>query len=156
LILRKDDAIDPIIKRCNIDRNFLFKEVGSETVRKGESLIYQLTLVNTDAITKTLTVRDVVPAQFAFKAMLLGAQPTRNGNTLTWSDVAVPPRTGAGPGETVLRFSVDTISDARNKEKLVNTGEIVPANAAIDTSFASAEVEFRTPPVLYLPLLGRR
>jgi uncharacterized repeat protein (TIGR01451 family) len=156
LILRKDDALDPIIKLCEIDKNYLFKEVSAEEVRKGEDLIYQITLLNSSASASSVSVRDVLPSIFQYQSMLVGPAPTATGNTLTWSNVNVPARTASGPGQISLRFSVRAMRDAASKQVIVNRGELVPANAAFDLTFASASVVFRTPPTIYMPVAFKK
>ncbi|MCS6773281.1 MAG: alpha-amylase family glycosyl hydrolase [Thermoflexales bacterium] len=94
------------------------KEVTPTTVRMGERVTYTITLSNTGSATVTAQVTDTLP----LSTTLISATPgyVQSGQTLSWSNVSVPPG-----GSAVLTITVQVGSGALpNGYALTNTVEV--------------------------------
>jgi uncharacterized repeat protein (TIGR01451 family) len=160
-ILKKDDVLDPIIKRCPVDGAHLLKDANKSIVRNGDDLVYQLTLLNGTDAAYTVSLRDPLPEVFDYMETLAGPQPTVNGRELSWASVTVPAATASGPGSRVLRFKVRTNDSGADRNAYVNEARLLGSatssngDVPVDVSLASIAAEFQVPPRVLLPFVPR-
>jgi uncharacterized repeat protein (TIGR01451 family) len=151
-ILNKDDALNPIIKRCAQSSAQLLKDAHAEEIGPGEPIIYQITLVNALSQTVMTTLRDVLPAGLTYSSTLIGPAPSVNGQALTWSTLTILPATGDGPGIFVVRFVARAANGVTGV--IINRGDHLGSNQPVNTNYASVAVRLGNPFVL-LPLVRR-
>jgi len=86
---------------------------SGSVVQRGDQIDYTITLTNTGlGAAGAQTVTDTLPANVTVvPGSISPAAVSNDGSTITWS-VGVPAATQAGPGKTVLKYSVTVDADA--------------------------------------------
>lgn len=156
----KDGVLDPTIRMCP-PQPAMAKMADRERVSLGEEFVYQISIVNTETSELTVSIEDQLPPNLTFVAPMGDtANPTQDGNRLTWNDLRVPKaETNEDeqlvPGVRLLRFRVRAVD---GEEDEIVTNKVVVLNsspASLDTSLDTAEVRFTKGSFVYLPLIQR-
>jgi uncharacterized repeat protein (TIGR01451 family) len=151
LIPHKDGANDVTVSVCPTDtsRGAISKEVYKSSIRVGDEVVYQISLVNPTGTDISTTVTDQLPANISFVAMVPGkGSPPSPTNPLTWN-VTVPHAVNGKPGRVILQFRAHVDS--------AEVGIAYPNTAAssvpMDTTYATVKVAVPRP--IYLPIVAR-
>jgi uncharacterized repeat protein (TIGR01451 family) len=151
LIPHKDGANDVTVSVCPTDtsRGAISKEVYKSSIKVGDEVVYQISLVNPTGTDISTTVTDQLLANISFVAMVPGkGSPPSPTNPLTWN-VTVPHAVNGKPGRVILQFRAHVDS--------AEVGIAYPNTAAssvpMDTTYATVKVVMPRP--IYLPIVAR-
>jgi uncharacterized repeat protein (TIGR01451 family) len=149
-IPRQDGIDNPKVKIC-VDEAALAKDASKRVIDPNEEFIYQIMAVNPGTSAISLNIEDTLPSQLTFVGNVSGANPTRNGNQLSWSNVNVPAAANGVPGLLALRFRVKLTGG--NSGDLVRNTATVTGGTQINTEYNFIEIEIRRRSNVYLPLV---
>ncbi len=74
-ILRKDDALDPALRLCQLASPMLFKDTNKVEANPNDPVIFQLSAINPTNGVITVSLRDVLPSAFTVLGHAVGPSP---------------------------------------------------------------------------------
>jgi uncharacterized repeat protein (TIGR01451 family) len=144
LIPRKEGVEDPTISVCVANTPAIFKDAVRSQIKPEEEIIYVISLANPTDQARTITIEDVLPSGIAFTEMVEGNKPQVNGQTLRWTDITLPAKTGAQPAVVTMSYRAKGPSNAGRFVSTATVTASTPAFNGQDTSSVEIFVASKT------------